>query len=170
MRQHPGLTLLFLCVCILIFSCVASVWHLYVTKREALQAQNDFIKARDMIDQIVSHRDQPKLAEARDVAISDLRIRLEKAAQKASLSSLSSVWSENTRRLDQTPYLIQKTRVTIDHSTMRQMLEFLWFVEAENPSLNISNLRLSAENRNLGNTESWKGDLAVTNLIYSPKD
>ncbi|QQE12595.1 hypothetical protein JD969_03770 [Planctomycetota bacterium] len=66
---------------------------------------------------------------------------------------------------------MQRTRVAIDDTSMRQMLEFFWHVEESNPSLTVSSLRLSEkEDRKQQRNESWKSELTITNLIYSPDD
>ncbi|QQE11331.1 hypothetical protein JD969_03685 [Planctomycetota bacterium] len=171
MSERSRIILIVICVVMLFVGCLWSGWNLYNAKQETQLAHKDYQNAREMIQQIKKLQDQPKLVEAGDMAMSDLRIRLEKAAQKANLDSLSSVWSESTQRVNQSSYLMQRTRVAVDDASMKQMLEFLWHVEDSNPSLTVSGLRLSAkEGRKQQRDESWKSDLTMTNLIYSPDD
>ena len=171
MSERSRITLIFICVVMLLVVCLWSVWNLYSAKQETQLAHEDYQNAREMIQQIKKLQDQPKLVEAGDMAMSDLRIRLEKAAQKADLHSLSSVWSENTQRVNQSSYLMQRTRVAVDNTSLKQMLEFLWHVENSNLSLTVSSLRLSVkEGGKPQQVESWKSDLTITNLIYSPDD
>ena len=171
MKRYPNVVLIGVCLFLLVVGCCWSMWRLHQAKVESQLAYRDFDQAREMIGQIKAQQNQPRLVEAGEAAISDLRIRLEKSAQKASLGSLSSVWSENTQRINQSPYLIQKTRIAVDQTSLPKLLSFLWHVEQDNPSLTVASLRITTkENTGRSRGESWKSDLAITNLIYSPNE
>ncbi|WP_432799806.1 hypothetical protein [Poriferisphaera sp. WC338] len=170
MKQSLRLTLL---ICISVFLVLGCVWSFIKHHQYRVAAINkigDYHKAVAIIDQIKTHKDKPKLVESEGVKLSDMRVRLEQAAQKSNVPTLGSVWSDTARRVDKTPFLIQSTRVTIDKANMEQILKLSWQIEKNNSSLNVAGIRLAAIDGDEGRQEFWKSDLTLTHLIYSPKD
>lgn len=119
-------------------------------------------------DRLVWLRNAPQRATDRRVPHDQLVAEIEQACDRASLqkTSLTSIWPETPRRLEQSDYQESSTRLSFERVDLKQVSAFVYHLQTIDPSLGASELQLTAPK---ANEASWDVELTVSYLLFSPR-
>jgi hypothetical protein len=153
------------------------------SRRSAAEAAGDLGACRDLAMRVESLRRRPAVAEGHGLGESDLHRRIAAAAGVAELpaESLGRIESEPSRRVGETPYREDATRVYLHRVTLRQLFTFLHALASGRngpdetsaaPSagsgLRVKSIRLSAP-RGEEAGDRWAVETTLAYLVYDPR-
>lgn len=126
------------------------------------------VEMSTMGDRIRELRSAPRLAIDRVRPNDELLRQVHDAAHTAGIPA--DHWRRNdprpSVRLPDSPYKKVGALITFDRLTIRQLVEFLQKLVAEDSTLSIENLRLTRPDRVPG--DAWNAEVTLAYLIYSP--
>jgi hypothetical protein len=137
-------------------------------RRRAEAAAADLIASERIAQRIEIHRQKPSIGASAEPHL-ELSRRIEQAARAAELdaASLERIGPEQQRRLGDSA--VERTRqVFLRQLTMRQLVEFLHTLSAENPGLQITSLRLNAPRGEEEAGERWRAEVTLTYWLQAP--
>jgi hypothetical protein len=157
------------------------------SRRSAAGAAGDLGACRDLAMRVEALRRRPAVAEGHGLGESDLHRRIAAAAGVAELpaESLGRIESEPSRRVGETPYREDATRVYLHRVTLRQLFTFLHALAAgragdpagtagaaaaapAGSGLRVKSIRLSAP-RGEEAGDRWAVETTLAYLVYDPR-
>jgi hypothetical protein len=164
---------------------LAVLWsytRLSESRRGAVEAAEDLGACRALAARVEALRGRPAVAEGHGLGRADLHSRIASAAAAAEFpdGGLGRIDPEPARRVGETPYREEATRVYLHHVTLRQLFTFLHTLAdgpheaaaAPAPSsgsgLRVKGIRLSAP-RGEETGDRWQVEATLTYLVYDPR-
>ncbi len=119
---------------------------------------------------LVALRDQPDRVGAASLKLTELTQRIEHYAAAASIDPATQLLDINPqppRRLGDSPYQQQDTRVEVQTATLPTLMGFLHGLTHDAPGLRLTDLRLKAP-RDQPVGDLWDAEFTLSHLIYAP--
>jgi hypothetical protein len=154
------------------------------SRRSAAETAADLGASRDLAGRVETLRRRPAVAEGHGLGDADLHRRIAAAAGAAELpaESLGRIESEPSRRVGETPYREDATRVYLHRVTLRQLFTFLHALAAgpagvaaetggdasAGSGLRVKSIRLSAP-RGEETGDRWTVETTLAYLVYDPR-
>jgi hypothetical protein len=159
------------------------------SRRAAVDAAEDLGACRELAARVAVLRERPAVAEGHRLGDSDLHRRIAAAATLAAFpeGAVERIESEPSRRVGETPYREDATRVHLRHVTLRELFTFLHALAGGPGSSNggagagdggatasggsglrVKSIRLSAP-RGEETGDRWTVEAMLTYLVYDPK-
>jgi hypothetical protein len=138
----------------------------------AAAAAGDLAACRDLVGQIKALRQKPVLVGTKARTSTEVAHSIEAAAKNAGLplTNILQIDPQSPRRLGNSAYEEQPTRVELRNVTLKQLLVFLYALANDGTGLNLAELRLGAprDEMNAGTEETWLAEVTLTHLIFAP--
>jgi hypothetical protein len=151
-------------VCWLQWRALNGAESMYATRARALD------RILDDAERIKSLQSTPKRAAERERPNEELLKQVESALRVADVPA--SLWHDSIPqtplRLAKSPYLRLSTRLYFEAVTLEQITRFAHALLHADPSLTVSSLHLSS--RPQQESAVWNVDLAVSYLVYAPRE
>jgi hypothetical protein len=150
----------------------ASYWRYTTSVTRLAGAQANLKDCEQLAQQIQNAQQAPQRASLDTWSQDDLGSAVENAASEAQLrrDRILRIDPQSPKRLGKTDYLEQATEVELSAVTLRQLVDFLFAVQARDDQLGIGTLRLRMPHGNSGeqSPETWLADVVLTQRIYAP--
>lgn len=166
----------FLAVVLLICTAAAtagSYCWMDASRASACDATENYNACVRVAAKIKSLREKPLRAGAEARSATELARLIETSAKKASLpmTSVVQIDPQPARRIGNTAYKEQATRLELRDVTLKQLVTLLHSLADEEQGTELTELRLSApreENSTQDPTERWTAEMTLTHLIFIP--
>ena len=147
--------------------------RLHEAREAARQASGDLQACQLLADKIKRVSASPKKALEEQRSLDDLSSRIEQAATTAKLARgvIARILPQSDRRLGDSPYVAQPTRVECRDVGLRELVFFINELLSGDKTLHATAIRLStplsAANAK-HDSESWNAEFVLTHVLYSP--
>ncbi|TWU58428.1 hypothetical protein Poly51_12060 [Rubripirellula tenax] len=136
-------------------------------------AQADLDEMTTKIAQIDRLKDAPRVAALSLESPSEITNRISDAREAAGLpqSSLMREQPTDPQRIGRSDFELRVTTIQLAPSTLPQILKFCEALRDEQTGTLVRDLRLSLPQNSAsrGNQEVWEAEMALTQMIFSPK-
>lgn len=142
--------------------------------RQAAQAAaEDLAECQRLADEITRLGTRPQKASLEARSATELAKLVEQSAQAAALpqQALVQIDPQPARRVGETAYREQATRLELRDVTLRQLVTFLHGLSHDDLGMEVSDLRLRAprDDKSVQPTdETWTAEVTLTHLIFAP--
>ena len=158
---------------------VIAYYRLDVSRRSATDSVEQWQECRELVKQIERLRDQPRQAADAFRSASQLAQVMEATAHAVGVAPerIVRIDPRSTRRIGDTPYQEQPTRVELRELTLEQIVSFLRKVVQEERGTEVAELRLkpartggvdAEKSHTSGQVELWDAEVTLTALAFSP--
>jgi hypothetical protein len=141
-------------------------------REQVSRAASNLQECERLAQQIEVGADQPQLAGLESHSENELSQRAETAAAACGIpvASLASIIPMSERRIGDSAYQEQPSRIEITAVTLSQLYRFLEALKQGATGMRVAAIGLTAPPSNAGNSEErWNVDVTLTHLIYAPK-
>jgi hypothetical protein len=157
----------------LIAAVIGSYCWMDASRATAAAATENLNACLRVASQIKSLRKKPLRAGAEARSATELARLIETSAQKASLpmTSVVQIDPQPARRVGNTAYKEQATRLELRDVTLKQLVVLLHSLADEELGTELAELRLNAprEEASASNhEENWSAEMTLTHLIFTP--
>lgn len=153
---------------------VAMGWRAYTLTERVRVAEATLLESKRLASRIVAQRDAPETATAARQSEEELSQRVESWSRGAGIDARQLVRIDplSPRRVGDTDYLVEGADIEMAEVTLPQLALLAATVAREDKRLTLSQVRLTtprtAEAKEAAE-ETWRVELALTYLRYSPK-
>ncbi|TWT98404.1 hypothetical protein [Stieleria varia] len=133
-------------------------------------AESDLVELNRKLDDIRQLSSAPRIA-AFDLELPDAILnRITDAIRTAGLpaDALSNQVPMTPQRVGQTDFLLRKIEITLAHAPLAKIVAFCDALKDESTGSVVRDLNLS-EPKMSGSTETWRAQMTLTQMIFSPK-
>ena len=136
-------------------------------KASMLAMSEDLVRCQQLAGDITHLRQQPQLAGDQEIAFNDLTRQIEEAAKKNHIpaNAIVRISPEPARRVGQSAYQEKPTRIELRQVTLKQLLNVMYEVTADSPSLRIRSIRLSLPHTG-DDDQTWDIEFTLSHLKY----
>lgn len=148
-----------------------SAWSFREARRSAQSAAEALADCRRLAAQIEHMRRAPRRAAASMSNTAELASRVEEAARGAGIApaAVLRIEPEPGRRVGDSAYRSQATRVELDGVSLRGLITFLDRLRSGSDRLEAERLRLSAPRGAVeAQDEPWRAEVVLTQLVFAP--
>jgi hypothetical protein len=158
----------------LVVALAASGWRYQRQKQAALEAQGNLAACQQLAARILELRHQPTLAVSQSRSSGEIDRQIEAAAAAVGLEGRQIVRIEPQplRRLGQTAYEEQPTRVELSRVTLPQLVGLVDRLTSPETGLDVHHLTLRTphqESTESAAGEAWGAELTLTYLLFRPQ-
>ncbi len=137
-------------------------------------ASENLLRVQELASAIGKLRRTPTQAALASTPTGEIARKLQLAAEKATipLAQLSRIDPRPIRRMGDSAYLAQETRVELRNVTLAQLVTWLQEITAQANDLTATGLRLVAPrepNPASDASETWSVEVTLTQLVFSPQ-
>tara|TARA_R110002072_G_scaffold301976_1_gene483179 strand:- start:12684 stop:13238 length:555 start_codon:yes stop_codon:yes gene_type:complete len=166
-------TLLAVCFGILICSVAWSVWYLDTKVSAAQDSAKQLEESLGLAEIILKGRSGPSRAALRSTSSMEMTEQIEQASKDSELpaKAIALIEPQAERRVGNTPYKLQLTRLDLNALPLDQLVVFLRSISSGDSSLIVNGLRLSAPvggTKGSQQTETWLSEVTLTRIVYAP--
>ena len=152
-----------------------SGWQMQASRAAAQLAAENLGQCQALAQKIAALQHGPSRATLKAKSSTELAKRLEQAARAAKVASdrITRINPQPARRVGETVYKEQQTRVELRGVTLRQLVTFLDAVTGEATGLHVAGLRISAPRQEGASTqknaETWIAEVTLTEFVFTAK-
>lgn len=149
------------------FVCVLGVFTEMSRLRDA---ESDFNEMNRKISEIQQLSEAPRVAaldlESPDAIVNRINASLRQAGLP--VGTLDNQAPSEPQRIGQSDFTLRSVRVVLQHAPLNKIIAFCDALKDEETGSVVRDLNLT-QPKMVGNTEQWKAQMTLTQMIFSPK-
>jgi len=140
-------------------------------KTAASRTQNDLQKCGQIVEQMQTLQQKPRLASDHERHSSETTSLIERAAGAGGISSgsIKQITPQQPGRIKKTSYKEKPTSVIMTGITLRQLVTMAQSLSGDDGNLSLKSIKMTAPDAN-DTGDKWDVELVLVYLIYDPID
>ncbi|MFK7819924.1 MAG: hypothetical protein AB8G99_14475 [Planctomycetaceae bacterium] len=156
-----------------VFLLLIAMWsygQMSNAKAGATTANEDLAECRALVESIEKLNDQPKLVALESSSQNSVSAQVEETVGAVGLPAevLRFVEMQKPERIGKSAYVNQATRIEIERTSLRQILQLARNLEAGNAGYRVRDLYLTVNDDARPGRELWDAEAVLTQTVFSP--